>query len=154
MRPYLISTIKSQITHTMKDTILAIAGRPGLYRLISQGRGMLIVESIDAQKKRMPAGARDRVTALNEVSMYTEGEDRPLMEIFDAIKQHEGGKATGVNYKEATNEELADFMATVVPDYDRDRVHFSDIRKLIQWYNILVAGGCTDFVEAEEEKAE
>ena len=74
----------------MKDTILAIAGRPGLYRLISQGRGMLIVESIDAQKKRMPAGARDRVTALNEVSMYTEGEDRPLMEIFDAIKQHEG----------------------------------------------------------------
>ena len=154
MRPYLISTIKSQITHTMKDTILAIAGRPGLYRLISQGRGMLIVESIDAQKKRMPAGARDRVTALNEVSMYTEGEDRPLMEIFDAIKQHEGGKATSVNYKEATNEELADFMAAVVPDYDRDRVHFSDIRKLIQWYNILVAGGCTDLVEAEEEKAE
>ena len=79
----------------MKDTILAIAGRPGLYRLISQGRGMLIVESIDAQKKRMPAGARDRVTALNEVSMYTEGEDRPRP------NRHHGGETPSQSGHEA-----------------------------------------------------
>ena len=64
----------------MKDTILAIAGKPGLYRLVSQGRNMLIVESVDQLKRRIPAGARDRVTSLNDISMYTDDEDKPLME--------------------------------------------------------------------------
>ena len=66
----------------MKEVILAIAGKPGLYRLVSRGRNMLIVESIDAAKKRMPAGDRDRVTSLNDVSMYTDDEDVALMEVF------------------------------------------------------------------------
>ena len=74
----------------MQDTILAISGKPGLYKLLSQGRGMLIVEAIDETKKRMPAGARDRVTSLNDVSMYTNDEDKPLMEIFQSIYDHEG----------------------------------------------------------------
>lgn len=138
----------------MQDTILAIAGKPGLYRLISQGRGMLIVETVSPDKKRLPAGARDRVTSLNDVSMYTHEDDKPLMEIFQAISDKEGGKATTIDYKKADKAELADFMASVVPDYDRDRVHDSDIRKLIQWYNILANGGYTKFVdEAEEETA-
>ena len=138
----------------MQDTILAIAGKPGLYRLISQGRGMLIVETVSPDKKRLPAGARDRVTSLNDVSMYTNEDDKPLMEIFQAISDKEGGKATTIDYKKADKAELADFMANVVPDYDRDRVHDSDIRKLIQWYNILANGGYTKFVdEAEEETA-
>lgn len=138
----------------MQDTILAIAGKPGLYRLISQGRGMLIVETVSPDKKRLPAGARDRVTSLNDVSMYTNEDDKPLMEIFQAISDKEGGKATTIDYKKADKVELADFMASVVPDYDRDRVHDSDIRKLIQWYNILANGGYTKFVdEAEEETA-
>ena len=140
----------------MKDTILAVSGKPGLHKLISQGRGMIIVESIDEAKKRMPAGARDRGTSLKDVTMYTETEDKPLMEIFQAIFEKENGAPVALNFKEASKKELADFMASVVPDYDRDRVHDSDIRKLIQWYNILVRGGYTQFVDEEndEEAAE
>lgn len=137
----------------MQDTILAISGKPGLYRLVSQGRGMLIVETVDATKKRIPAGARDRVTSLNDVSMYTNEDDKPLMEIFQAISDKEGGKRTSIDYKKASKAELADFMAAVLPDYDRDRVHDSDIKKLIQWYNILVDGGYTQFVESTEAAA-
>lgn len=136
----------------MKDTILAVSGKPGLHKLISQGRGMIIVESIDEAKKRMPAGARDRVTSLKDVTMYTETEDKPLMEIFQAIFEKENGASVALNFKEASKKELADFMASVVPDYDRDRVHDSDIRKLIQWYNILVRGGYTQFVYEEDNE--
>lgn len=137
----------------MKDTILAISGKPGLYRLVSQGRGMLIMETVDVEHRRVPAGARDRVTSLNDVSMYTTEDDKPLMEIFQAIADKEGGKATAIDFRKATKEELADFMAAVLPDYDRDRVHFSDIKKLIQWYNILIAGGYTQFVDTEDAPA-
>lgn len=137
----------------MKDTILAISGKPGLYRLVSQGRGMLIVETVDAAHRRVPAGARDRVTSLNDVSMYTTEDDKPLMEIFQAIADKEGGKAASIDFRKASKEELADFMASVLPDYDRDRVHFSDIKKLVQWYNILVEGGYTSFVEESGEAA-
>ena len=136
----------------MKDTILAVSGKPGLHKLISQGRGMIIVESIDEAKKRMPAGARDRVTSLKDVTMYTETEDKPLMEIFQTIFEKENGAPVALNFKEASKKELADFMASVVPDYDRDRVHDSDIRKLIQWYNILVRGGYTQFVDEEDNE--
>ena len=138
----------------MQETILAISGKPGLYRLVAQGRGTLIVETIDATKKRLTAGARDRVTSLNDVSMYTNEDDKPLMEIFQSISDKEGGKATTIDYKKADKAELADFMASVLPDYDRDRVHDSDIRKLIQWYNILANGGYTKFVEEEKTEAE
>lgn len=137
----------------MQETILAISGKPGLYRLLAQGRGNLIVETIDAAKKRITAGARDRVTSLNDVSMYTNEDDKPLMEIFQAIADKENAQPTAIDYKKATKAELADFMASVLPDYDRDRVHDSDIKKLIQWYNILVKGGYTKFVD-EEAKAE
>ncbi len=135
----------------MQDTILAISGKPGLYRLISQGRGMLIVETVGPDKKRLPAGARDRVTSLNDVSMYTDdGGDKPLMEIFQTISDNEKGQPTTVDYKKASKAELADFMASALPNYDHDRVHDSDIKKLIQWYNILVNGGYTQFVTPEE----
>lgn len=137
----------------MQDTILAISGKPGLYKLVSQGRGMLIVETIDETKKRLPAGARDRVTSLNDVSMYTNEDDQPLMNIFQSICEHEGGKETALNFKTATKKELEDFMNAVLPNWDRDRVHDSDIKKLIQWYNILVRGGYTQFVDPTEEEA-
>ena len=138
----------------MKDIILAISGRPGLYRLVSQGHNMLIVETIDAAKKRIPAGIRDRVTSLNDVSMYTDEEDKPLMEIFESIKEKENGKAVALNYKKASPAELAEFMAAVLPNYDRDRVYNTDIKKLIQWYNILVNNGYTSFVDPEEKETE
>ena len=105
--------------------------------------------------QRLPAGARDRVTSLNDVSMYNNDEDQPFMNIFQSISDREGGKETAVDYKKASKSELADFMTAVLPDWDRDRVHDSDIRKLIQWYNILVRGGYTQFVEpAEAAEAE
>ncbi|MDO4930618.1 MAG: DUF5606 domain-containing protein [Bacteroidales bacterium] len=138
----------------MKDTILAISGKPGLFRLVSQGRNMLIVETIDADKKRVPAGVRDRVTSLNDVSMYTDEEDKPLMEIFDAIKQKENGKPVDINCKKASAAELTEFMAAVLPNYDRDRVYNTDIKKLIQWYNILINNGYSDFVEPQAEAEE
>ena len=137
----------------MKETILSISGRPGLFRLVSSGRGNLIVETIDDAKKRLPAGARDRVTSLNDVSMYTDDDDAPLMDVFQNIANANDGKAVDINVKTASSKELADFMATALPNYDRDRVHMSDIKKLIQWYNILVNNGFTDFAVKEEEEA-
>ena len=115
---------------------------------------MLIVEAIDAAKKRIPAGARDRVTSLNDVSMYTNEDDKPLMEIFETIKQNEHGAAVSLDLKQASAQDLADFMAKALPDYDRDRVYNGDIKKLIQWYNILITNGYTEFVSPEEEAAE
>ena len=144
-------TLKNQ---QMQDTILAISGKPGLYKLISQGRGMLIVETIDETKKRLPAGARDRVTSLNDVSMYTLEDDQPLMDIFQSIADLEGGNPTALDFKTAARTELEDFMNRVLPNWDRDRVHDSDIRKLIQWYNILVRGGYSQFADAEEAAEE
>ena len=138
----------------MEKTVLAIAGKPGLYTLVKQGRGMLIVESIDETRKRIPAAARDRVTSLNDVSMYTTGEEVPLMSVFDAIKTKYNAAPVDIDVKKATAEELSDFMGEVLPDYDRDRVYLTDIKKLIQWYNILATNGMTDFVAHEEEPAQ
>lgn len=137
----------------MQEVILAISGRPGLFRLISHGRGTLIVETIDATKKRFSASPREQVTALNDISMYTDSDDKPLMEIFQAIKEKQQGQKVEINVKTASKEELADFMAMVLPDYDRDRVYPTDIKKLIQWYNILTEAGFSDFVVVEEEEA-
>ena len=134
----------------MKNIILSIAGKPGLFRLVAQGNQNLIVETIDAQKKRSTAGARDRVTALNDISMYTLEDDKPLMEIFESCKQYTNAQPTSFTHKEATNEQLTEFMSAVVPNYDADRVHMSDIRKLVQWYNILISNGITEFVDTEE----
>lgn len=133
----------------MQETILAISGRSGLYRLVSRGRGTLIVELIDETKKRLSAGPREQVTALNDITMYTDTEDKPLMEIFQSIKEKYEGKTVDVSLKKASKEELAQFMDAVLPNWDRDRVYPTDIKKLIQWYNILVNNGYTDFVEAE-----
>lgn len=134
----------------MEKTILAITGKPGLYSLVQQGRGMLIVETIDEKKRRFPVGPRDRVTSLNDVSMYTEGDDVSLNSVFHNIKELYQGKTVDIDLKKASKDELADFMAKALPSYDRERVHLSDIKKLIQWYNLLVSNGISDFEPAEE----
>ena len=129
----------------MTDIILAISGKPGLYKLVSRGNRTLIVESIDEAKRRFPAGMRDRVTSLGDVSMYTEAEDVALMQVFQNLYNAEQGE-TKVSHNEATDEQLVEIMNVALPTWDADRVHKSDIRKLIQWYNILVRGGYTEFV--------
>lgn len=138
----------------MKKTILAISGKPGLYSLVSRGKGMLIVETVDAARKRMPAGGRDKVTSVNDIAIYTEGDDMPLVDVFAAIKAKEQGAPVSIDPKKATKEELKAYMAEVLPTYDRERVYVTDIKKLISWYNILVTNGIDDFeTEETEEKA-
>ena len=140
----------------MKDQILSISGKPGLYKLVSRGRANLIVETLDDQRKRMPVFATDRVTSLSDIAMYTDAEDVPLMKILASLRDKEQGKEVSINYKKASSKELRDYFAEILPDFDRDRVHDSDIKKLFQWYNILVKNGITDFEEEkkEEEKKE
>lgn len=129
----------------MKETILAISGKPGLYRLVNRGNGTLIVETLDATKKRIPAFARDRVTSLADIAMYTDDEDVPLWQVLKNLGEKEESKVSSLNYKKASSKELREYFAEVLPTFDRERVHDSDIKKLIQWYNILVNAGFTDF---------
>ncbi len=128
----------------MQDIILAISGKPGLYKLVSRGNRTLIVETLDNAHRRFPAGMQDRVTSLGDVSMYTDSEDVNLMQVFQNLYNAEQG-ATQVSHKEASESQLIEIMDKALPNWDRDRVHFSDIRKLIQWYNILVDAGYTVF---------
>lgn len=136
----------------MKETILAISGKPGLYRLVARGNGNLIVESIDEQKRRITAGSRDRVTSLRDVSMYTMDDDKPLMEVFESIKEKYNGQPVDIHTSKADKAQLYAFLDEVLPDNDADRIYPGDVKKLIQWYNILVQAGYTDFLKAEEQE--
>lgn len=136
----------------MINTILAITGKPGLYKLVSRGNNMLIVESL-LDGKRMPTYARDKIVALSEVSMFTTGEDVSLSEVLTNVGKKEGLKPASVDAKKSDNDTLRSWFDEVLPNWDKDRVYPSDIRKLIQWYNILVNAGITDF-SIEEESAE
>ena len=139
----------------MLKTILAISGKPGLYKLVSRGNRSLIVETIEQKPRRMPAFGTDKVISLADIAMYTDEEEVPLVNVFQNMKTLEEGKPSAFNYKKASKEELADYLAKVLPNFDRDRVFPSDIKKLIQWYNILVENGLDDFeVPAEEEAKE
>lgn len=131
----------------MKQTILAISGKPGLYKLVSRGKNNLIVEALDSTHRRGAAFGTDRITSLADIAMYTDSDDVPLMDILESLKTLCEGKTATINVKEASGEELRDFFGKVLPNFDRDRVHVSDIKKLLQWYNILVEAGITDFKE-------
>ena len=135
----------------MLKNILAITGKPGLYKLVSQGNNMLIVESL-LDGKRMPTYARDKIVSLGEISMYTMGEDIALSEVLTKLGEKEGLKPVSFDPKKADNAQLNNFFGEVLPDYDRDRVYPSDIRKLIQWYNILIGAGINDFTVKEEQE--
>ncbi len=138
----------------MINNILAITGKPGLFRLVSRGNNMLIVESL-VDGKRCPTYARDKIVALSEVSMFTTGDDVALSEVLTKVGAKEGLQVASVDAKKADNDALRAWFGTVLPDFDRDRVYPSDIRKLIQWYNILIEAGITDFsIEEESEEAE
>ena len=136
----------------MLKEILAITGKPGLYKLVNRGTNMLRVESL-LDGKRMPTYARDKIVSLGEISMFTTGEDVSLSEVLTSTGKKEGLKPVAFDPKKADNETLKQWFGEVLPDWDEDRVYPSDIRKLIQWYNILVNAGITDFT-IEEEPAE
>ena len=138
----------------MLKTILSISGKPGLFRLISHGKNMLIVESL-VDKKRVPAYAKDKVISLGDIAMYTDADEVPLHQVLTNLKNKENGEKASISTS-AKPDELRAYFAEVLPNFDRDRVNPSDIKKLISWYNLLIGAGITDFtpVEVEEEAQE
>ena len=138
--------------NTKLKTILSIAGKPGLYRLVSHGKNMLIVESL-IDKKRIPAYAKDKVISLGDIAMYTDAEEVPLHEVLTNLKNKENGEKASISTS-AKPEELRKFFADVLPNFDRERVYPTDIKKLISWYNLLIEAGITDFTPEEEPETE
>ena len=133
----------------MLKKILSISGRPGLYKLVSYGKNMLLVEGL-TDGHRFPVHSRERVMSLGDISMFTTNEDVPLSQVFEnAAKKFENKAVDAKEY--ATPEKLHEFMGAVLENWDADRVHNSDIKKVIAWYNILVGAGITDFTSKEEE---
>ena len=137
----------------MFERILTISGKPGLYQLLSQGRNMFIVESVDATKKRMPVYNSDKIVMLDDIAIYTDTEEVPLREVFAKIYEKENG-VLSFEVKDVTPEELVEYFESVMPDYDRERVYLTHIKKIYSWYNILVANEVTDFKEPEEAATE
>ena len=134
----------------MLKEILAVSGKPGLYKLVSRGSNMLIIESL-IDKKRIPAYSRDKVISLGDISIYTDEEEAPISEVFTSIKEKEGGKKISVDLPKASPDELRNYLAEVLPNFDRERVYPSDIKKMLKWYDLLIANDITDFSEKEEE---
>lgn len=139
----------------MIRNILAIAGRPGLFKVVKQGKNMLIVSQL-ATGKCQPAYARDKVSSLGDISIYTVTDDKPLSEVFELIKaKNEGNK---VDIKAIGGDsEIREYFAGILPEFDNDRVYTADIKKIFSWYNQLIDAGITDFTdsdEAEETKSE
>lgn len=140
----------------MLKTILSISGKPGLFKLVSQGKNMLIVESL-ADQKRIPAYAKDKVISLGDIAIYTDDEEVPLHEVLTSIKNKENGEKSSLTPAGAKPEELRAYLAEVLPNFDRERVYPNDIKKLLNWYNLLIASGMTEFTPEEvkeDEKAE
>lgn len=135
----------------MLKGILSIAGRPGLFKLVNPGKNMLIVESLNTGK-RSPAYAHDKVISLADISMYTVEEDIPLGNVLENLKNRAEGKPVDIK---ALGSEAAirDFFGEVLPTFDRERVYTNDIKKLINWYNTLLAAGIDTYLDQEEEEA-
>ena len=131
--------------------ILVISGQSGLYKYVAQSTRGIIIESL-ADGRRQSASASARVSALAEISMFTEGEDIPLAEVFTRMYAHTEGKEA-ISHKESAEKLKAEFEA-VLPEYDKERVHVSDIKKAFSWFNILVGAGFTEFKLPEEEQAQ
>ncbi|MBO5864970.1 MAG: DUF5606 domain-containing protein [Bacteroidaceae bacterium] len=134
----------------MFETVLTISGKPGLYRLLSHGRNMFIVECVDASKNRVPVYNSDQVVMLDDIAIYTDTEELPLKNVFAKIYEKENG-VLPFDLKMSTPEELVEYFEGIIPDYDRERVYLTHIKKMFAWYNILVANGIVDFVAAEQD---
>lgn len=138
----------------MLETILAISGKPGLYKLVSRGNRNLIVESLDERHHRQPAFATDKVISLADIAMYTDSEEVPLADVLTSLQKKENGQKVSLEYKKASKDQLFDFFAEVLPNFDRDRVFPSDVKKLLQWYDILITNDITDFSKLKPTEGE
>ena len=133
----------------MLKTILPISAKPGLYRLLSSGNNVLIVESLET-KKRLPILPKDRVVSLGDISMFTDSEDIALSEVLTKLHAKQAGVPVEASILK-DNEALRASFGEVLPNFDRERVYTSDIKKLYSWYNLLIGAGITDFSDREEE---
>lgn len=137
----------------MLKKILSVSGKPGLYKLVSQGKSMLIVEAL-TDGRRLPVYAREKIISLGDIAIYTDGDEVPLYEVLNSVKAKEEGKAvSSIDAARATPDQLRAYMAEVLPNFDRERVYPTDIKRLLSWYNLLIGAGITDFdpQEAAEE---
>ena len=136
----------------MLKTILAISGKPGLYKLVSQGKNMLVVESL-LNGKRTPAYNHDKIISLGDIAMFTDSDEVPLNEVFESMKQLENGSKASVSTKDS-EKTLREYLGKVLPNFDRDRVYTADIKKLISWYNLLIENGYDNFEDQDTIEAE
>lgn len=134
----------------LKD-IMSISGEPGLFKYIAQGKNAIIVEHLETGK-RTSAFSSARISSLDEISVFTDNEDMPLSKVFDSIFEKEEGGAA-IDYK-SDPEKLKAYLGEVIPDYDRDRVYVSDIKKIMHWYNILHSLNMLEKEEPEKVEAE
>lgn len=134
----------------MLKEILSLTGKPGLFKLVSQGKNMLIVESL-IDGKRFPAYTKDKVVSLGDIAIFTQTAEVPLGQVLESLKEKENGAACSIDPK-ADNDKLRKYMLEILPEYDSERVYPSDIRKLISWYNILINAQITEFVAEEKEE--
>ena len=132
------------------DKVLSISGKPGLYELKAQTRGGFVAESM-LDGKKISVNIRHNVSLLSEIAVYTYTEEVPLREIFQKIYEKENG-SEALSHKES-KEKLEEYFAEVLPEYDVDRVYISDIKKILQWYNLLVSKGVTTFEKSETQKS-
>ena len=130
----------------MAERFLSISGKHGLFRLVSQGKNMLIVENV-ATGKRQPAYNHDKIISLADVAMYTEDDEEPLYNVFQTIVDKTDGQP--VDYKTLSDSAIREKFAEYLPNFDKERVYTTDIKKLFSWYNILVANGVTNFKDEE-----
>jgi hypothetical protein len=133
------------------DKVLSISGKPGLYELKAQTRGGFVAESM-LDRKKISVNMRHNVSLLSEIAIYTYSEEVPLREVFQKIYEKENG-GEAISHKES-KAKLEEYFNEVLPDYDEDRVYVSDLKKILQWYNLLVSKGITDFSKGDENAPE
>ena len=131
------------------DKILSISGKPGLYEIVTQTRTGAVVQSL-IDKKRITVGAHSNISILSEIAIYTLTEEVPLREVLKKIKDKENGGPTSISHKDGKLV-LEEYFFDVLPDYDEDRVYASDIKKVIQWYNLLHKNNLLGALDAEDD---
>ena len=134
----------------MLKRILSISGKQGLFRLVNQGKNMLIVESL-LNGKRTPAYAHDKIISLGDIAIYTVENDVPLADVFEAVKEKNEGKHVDVKAL-GDDEAVRAYFKEILPDFDEERVYTTDIKKVFNWYNQLLDAGFTTFKEETAEK--
>ncbi|MDG1714959.1 DUF5606 domain-containing protein [Lacinutrix sp.] len=134
------------------DKILAIAGKPGLYELVTQTRGGFIAKSL-LDNRKISVGIQQNVSILSEIAIYTLTEEVPLREVLTKIKTKENGAQTSVSHKDS-KDKLEEYFFEVLPDYDEDRVYASDIKKVVQWYNMLQKSDLLNFEDTKKSDEE